>query len=407
MFKSIWLKILVALILILVMLPHVSVSSSAKESKTVKATEYIKNQKLPDNISEVNGIPLVNKQNPVPKGYSGHEKLKKEADKNLATMIADAKKKKINISSFSGYRSIANQKSLYESYVKKNGKAKADRFSARPQYSEHHLALAFDMKDNSIKEDVFSSKAEKSAGIKWLHENMHKYGFILRYPKKSESKTGYTDEFWHIRYIGKNHAEKMKKEKITILEEYLGVKEGEVIKGSVEKKDAKSYSAKSGDSESEDKEKTESTKKEENSSQGSDYDWFNPFIDAEVSESLNTGVNKNNLVLPSELSYVMIQTANIIAKICYYVIVIINLLLLVYISLQITYVALLNRGSGNHTKMESILFGDRFLAKDYWKVIFKNMAILLVMMSLTMTMLFSQIQAKIYVGISVVLSWIF
>lgn len=407
MFKNIWIKILFALICFLILLPFSTVSGFAKESKNVKATEYIKNQKLPDKISTVNGIPLVNKQNPVPKGYSGHPTLKAEADKNLATMIADAKKKKINISSFSGFRSIENQKKLYDSYVKKNGKEKADRFSARPQYSEHHLALAFDMKDNSIKDDVFSEKAEKSAGIKWLHENMHKYGFILRYPKKSESKTGYTDEFWHIRYIGKKHAEAMKKEKITILEEYLGVTEGEVVKGSIEKKDAKSFANKEGSGKEEGKDKTESSNKEGESS-GGDYEWFNPFENPEISESLNTGVDKNNLILPSELSYVMIQTTYWIAKICYFIIVVVNLAFIVYISLQITYVALLNRGNvGGASKMESLLFGDKFLAKDYWKIIFKNIAILLLMMTLTMTMLFAEIQAKIYTGISVILSWIF
>ena len=61
---------------------------------------------------------------------------------------------------------------------------------------------------------------ENTEECRWLHNNMHKYGFILRYPKGKENVTGYNYEPWHIRYVGTDHSYKIKEEGLT-LEEYL------------------------------------------------------------------------------------------------------------------------------------------------------------------------------------------
>ena len=37
---------------------------------------------------------------------------------------------------------------------------------------------------------------------KWIHQNCHRYGFILRYPEGKEDITKYNYEPWHIRYVG-------------------------------------------------------------------------------------------------------------------------------------------------------------------------------------------------------------
>lgn len=58
---------------------------------------------------------------------------------------------------------------------------------------------------------------------KWLKENAHRAGFIIRYPKEKEKEkenvTSYAYEPRHIRYVG-DVAEKIYKEKLT-LEEYM------------------------------------------------------------------------------------------------------------------------------------------------------------------------------------------
>ena len=53
---------------------------------------------------------------------------------------------------------------------------------------------------------------------------MHKYGFILRYPRGKESITGYMYEPWHIRFVGTNISNTLYNNGNWItLEEYLGI----------------------------------------------------------------------------------------------------------------------------------------------------------------------------------------
>ena len=59
---------------------------------------------------------------------------------------------------------------------------------------------------------------------KWLHEHCWEYGFILRYQEGKESVTGYIAEAWHIRYVGVEHALKIR-DLGMCLEEYLEYEE--------------------------------------------------------------------------------------------------------------------------------------------------------------------------------------
>ena len=40
------------------------------------------------------------------------------------------------------------------------------------------------------------------AEFKWIKDNAHNYGFIVRYLKDKENITGYIYEPWHLRYVG-------------------------------------------------------------------------------------------------------------------------------------------------------------------------------------------------------------
>lgn len=107
------------------------------------------------------------------------------------------------------------QKALYDKYVKKDGVKLADTYSARPGYSEHQTGLAIDLKNMALKNARLSDE-----NYKWLEENAHKYGFIVRFPKGKEQITGYKFENWHIRYVGKEVAEEIMDNNLT-LEEYV------------------------------------------------------------------------------------------------------------------------------------------------------------------------------------------
>lgn len=168
----------------------------------------------------VNGILVVNKVYGLPSTYNpGIHPL---AQKGVNDMVAAAKAQGVYLSVLSAFRSYSYQSTLYNNYVKRDGQAAADRYSARPGHSEHQTGLAFDFGGTNQNHNFKSTFADTKEG-KWLAANAHNYGFILRYPKGKESITGYMFEPWHFRYVGSGESPKIKASGKT-LEEYLGVK---------------------------------------------------------------------------------------------------------------------------------------------------------------------------------------
>jgi D-alanyl-D-alanine carboxypeptidase len=49
----------------------------------------------------------------------------------------------------------------------------------------------------------------RTKGGKWVAENCWRFGFILRYQEGWEDVTGYAFEPWHVRYVGKENAQKI------------------------------------------------------------------------------------------------------------------------------------------------------------------------------------------------------
>lgn len=143
-----------------------------------------------------------------------------EATSSLNKMIEDAKKEKLKLVMFSGFRSSERQTQLYNNYVSKDGVREADTYSARPGYSEHQTGLAFDIGGADSNYWVSEKLGDTTEG-KWMMKNAHLYGFIFSYPKGKEKITGYQYEPWHLRYVGKEVAEKIYQSGET-LDEYLG-----------------------------------------------------------------------------------------------------------------------------------------------------------------------------------------
>lgn len=135
---------------------------------------------------------------------SGTQKLRKEAQIKFEEMASDMAKENLKIYAGSTYRSYTYQKGLYDRYVKKDGFAAAETYSARSGYSEHQLGLAVD-----IVNDKWDYLSENDKEYDYLVKNSYKYGFILRYPRGSEYVTGYMFEDWHFRYLGVELATKV------------------------------------------------------------------------------------------------------------------------------------------------------------------------------------------------------
>lgn len=164
-------------------------------------------------LTYINGILIANKTYALPSTYDPG--VDPTANAALQIMFEAAKADGINLYVRSGYRNYATQKRLYDNYVKRDGVAGADRYSARPGHSEHQTGLAFDI---NRADSTFIGTAEAN----WLAANCYKYGFIVRYPSGKESITGYKYEPWHIRYLGVDIATAVYNSGLC-LEEYLGI----------------------------------------------------------------------------------------------------------------------------------------------------------------------------------------
>lgn len=144
--------------------------------------------------------------------------MREEAATALEQMFQGAKDNGYRIYAVSGYRSYERQKSLYNNYVSQYGQASADQFSAQPGKSEHQTGLAMDVTSESVGYELVGEFGETDEG-KWLAENAHVYGFILRYPSDKTEITGYMYEPWHFRYVGVSLAQEVYNSKLS-LEEY-------------------------------------------------------------------------------------------------------------------------------------------------------------------------------------------
>lgn len=138
----------------------------------------------------------------IPKSGFSSTPLDKEAYEAWQTMKSDATSIGLNLWAQSGYRSCDYQNDLYNGYVNRNGKEKADKSSARAGNSEHQTGLAFDLNT------ITTSFKDTDEG-KWVKDNCYLYGYILRYPENSSEETGYIFEPWHLRYVGKDLAKKL------------------------------------------------------------------------------------------------------------------------------------------------------------------------------------------------------
>ncbi len=184
--------------------------------------------KNPNILQKVTKKSLINKYNWLPDGYvpddlveiksnTGYQEyLRKEAAEAYEKLIKDAEAEGIKFVVFSAYRSYDLQNELYTNAYNRSPED-AIRSVAYPGSSEHSSGLAMDISYNEDFPDDFYSTEQG----KFLENNAHKYGFILRYPEGKEEITNYKYESWHYRYVGVDMATEIKNRGIT-LEEYYG-----------------------------------------------------------------------------------------------------------------------------------------------------------------------------------------
>lgn len=179
-------------------------------------------------------IRIASRKHPVGKDYEpkdlmsvGNSKLLRENAKNAFEAMRNEMRKlgKYDTSVSSTYRSYSKQNTLYNKYIERERKKYpdlsteelmkiVDTYSAKPGTSDHQLGMTIDF--YPLEEHFENTKA-----FKYMKDNAHKFGFILRYPEGKENITGYQYEPWHWRFVGRDAASYMYENNIATLEEYV------------------------------------------------------------------------------------------------------------------------------------------------------------------------------------------
>lgn len=196
--------------------------------------EKEQNQKSTNTTINDWNLILVNKENYLPKDYkielaeieNGY-KVDKRIWESLSNMLKDARKEGLKPWICSSYRKPEVQEKLYQkkvNYYKNQGLSekvaleKASEWVAIPKTSEHELGLSIDIVSKDYQ--LLDKTQETTKEQKWLMENCHRYGFVMRYPTEKKQITKINYEPWHYRYVGIENAKKMKENNFC-LEEYI------------------------------------------------------------------------------------------------------------------------------------------------------------------------------------------
>lgn len=184
---------------------------------------------------------LVNDKNPLPEDYDYEgnlttiptnyingmlNQIDKEVWNYMKAMIDAQRETQTDSKNWlyvrSPYRSYATQKMLFTNQINRNlnaglsseeAETKAATVVTRPGRSEHNTGFSADF---NIAEDSF----ESTPMFTWMQEHAAEYGFVLRFPKDKQDKTGIVYESWHYRFVGINTAKEMNRLNMC-LEEYV------------------------------------------------------------------------------------------------------------------------------------------------------------------------------------------
>ncbi|MGL5151034.1 MAG: M15 family metallopeptidase [Clostridium sp.] len=207
-----------------------AISKGIESYENSKIKKYIDIIPIIDNNKD-DTLKLVNKNNNLSSNFvpkqivkpkvrvtSGSITISNEIDKPLSDMFNQAENDGIKLYLLSGYRSYSTQKSIYSS----KPSWKRGLYSAKEGESEHQLGLAVDITSQEVNLKLLVNFENTKSG-KWLKDNAHKYGFIMRYTKGREADTGYAYEPWHYRYVGVEVASFMYENNLILEDLYKGI----------------------------------------------------------------------------------------------------------------------------------------------------------------------------------------
>lgn len=102
-----------------------------------------------------------------------------------------------------------------------------------PGSGEYATGLAFDVTAHDV-ETLEPSFVSTLGTNQWLMEHCTEYGFIVRYPEGKEAVTGHAYEPWHFRYVGRDAANFLKTNNLTLEEFYTLINGGSVSQPAID-----------------------------------------------------------------------------------------------------------------------------------------------------------------------------
>ena len=168
------------------------------DTETKSLEEWLQDERVTYDQTQI----LVNFENPLPEGYkadleeyNGAKMHPSMVENYIALRDTVQAKTGIRIYVSSDFRTAEKQAELLEFYG-------PDR-AAPVGCSEHEAGLAL---------DVYASKHTSyeflnSPAGREVNRICHEFGFIIRYEIDKTEVTGFDYEPWHLRYVGKPHAE--------------------------------------------------------------------------------------------------------------------------------------------------------------------------------------------------------
>ena len=175
--------------------------------------------------------------------------IEKETYDSYLELKAHLKSKKIPCSLNSAGRSVKaqelTQQEMFDAYLAKYEKEHSHEEAIllaqkevedtvmKPGNSEHHTGLAIDVSPKLYGKNIITKLIAKrynaknaTLHYKYIDEIAPQYGFVVRYTAENSGSTGVKrPEPWHLRYVGKEHAQeiakRMKQNPKYSLEEYV------------------------------------------------------------------------------------------------------------------------------------------------------------------------------------------
>jgi D-alanyl-D-alanine carboxypeptidase len=130
---------------------------------------------------------------------------------DLRAMTRAARADGLTLRVRSAFRTYEEQVRTFASIESAYGRDWAERSAARPGHSEHQLGTTLDL----------------DGGDDWLAANAWRHGFVVSYPPgRSPAFTCYKPEPWHVRYVGRETAERVHDSGLS-LREWLWTHAGE------------------------------------------------------------------------------------------------------------------------------------------------------------------------------------